>query len=209
MSHTLHRIKTENRKTDDYVVLIMPARGINNENSVEIFKKYMDLLIQYDPVNMGGIAIGNMAVNTLEEMKANITPEAPMVHAVYKDRDTLIEVMKALKEADYGYSVVVSGLVDDVDCCAKKAGIQRHSVDLTLGIWGDVSKLPPESILEVTTMCGHAMISANLVSKMAEDIKKGRTTPRKAAIKLAEPCACGIFNIDKAEALLTELAEKI
>ena len=132
-----------------------------------------------------------------------------MIHAVFSDRDTLIAVMKALKEADYGYSVVVSGLVDDVDCCAKKAGIQRHSVDLSLGIWGKIDKLPDEKIMEITTMCGHGMISANLVSKMIDDIRAGRTTARKAAVKLAEPCACGIFNIDKAEALLNELAEKL
>ena len=31
----------------------------------------------------------------------------------------------------------------------------------------------------------------------------------EAAVKLAEPCACGIFNIDKAEALLNELAAKL
>lgn len=209
MSHTLHRIKTENGKTDDYVVLIMPARGINNQDVVETYRKYLTLLYKFNPVNMGGMKVGTLAVNTFEEILANISPDAPMIHAVYSDRDTLIEVMKALKEADYGYSVVVSGLVDDVDCCAKKAGIQRHSVDLTLGIWGDTSKLPPEGILEITTMCGHAMISANLVNKMLEDIRAGRTTAHKAAAKLAEPCVCGIFNIEKAERLLNELAEKL
>jgi hypothetical protein len=186
----------------------MPARGVNNQNSIEMFKKYLDLLAKFHPVNMGGIGCGNMAVSTLEEMKANIAKEAPMVHAVYKDRDTLIEVMKALKEADYGYSVVVSGLVDDVDSCAKEAGIQRHSVNLSLGIWGAIDKLPSEDILEVTTMCGHAMISANLVSKMVDDIRAGRTTAHEAATKLTEPCACGIFNTDKAETLLANLAAK-
>lgn len=209
MSHTLHRIKTENGKHDDYVVLIMPARGINNQSSVEVFRKYLCLLYQFKPVNMGGMKIGTLATNTFDELLENVSPEAPMIHAVYKDRDTLIAVMKALKEADYGYSVVVSGLVDDVDCCAKQAGIQRHSVDLTLGIWGDTSKLPPESILEITTMCGHAMVSVNLVSKMIEDIRKGRISARQAAVKLAEPCACGIFNVDKAERLLKELSEKL
>ena len=209
MSHTLHRIKTETGKSDDYVVLIMPARGINNVDVVETYRKYLTLLYQFHPINMGGMKISTLAVNTFEELLENISPDAPMIHAVFSDRDTLINVMKALKEADYGYSVVVSGLVDDVDCCAKKAGIQRHSVDLTLGTWGDTSKLPPEGVLEITTMCGHAMISANLVNKMIEDIRAGRTTPRKAAVKLAEPCVCGIFNIDKAERLLNELAEKL
>jgi hypothetical protein len=209
MTHTLHRVKGENGKTNDYVVLVMAARGINNQNSVEVFRKYIDLFSRFNPVNMGGIGCGNLALNTVEELRENLTAEAPMVHAVFKDRDTLIEVMKALKEADYGYSVVVSGLVDDVDCCAKNAGIQRHSVDLSLGIWGAIDKLPPEGIMEITTMCGHAMISANLVGKMVDDIRAGRTTPRKAAVKLAEPCACGIFNIDKAETLLKELAGKL
>lgn len=209
MSHTLHRIKTETGKSDDYVVLIMPARGINNQNIVETYGKYMDLLIKFNPVNMGGCKLGTLATNTYEEIRNNISPEAPMMHAVFKDRETLIQVMKALKEADYGYSVVVSGLVDDVGCCAKEAGIQRHSVDLTLGTWGDTSKLPPQEILEITTMCGHALISVNLVSKMIADIKKGIISPRKAAEKLAAPCACGIFNTDKAERLLSELAEKL
>jgi len=209
MSHTLHRVKTESGKTDDYVVLIMPARGINNQDCVNVFRKYMALLYSFSPVNMGGLKVGTLASNSYEELLENVTEDVPMIHAVYKDRDTLIEVMKALKEADYGYSVVVSGLVDDVDCCAKQSGIQRHSVDLTLGIWGDVSKLPPEGVLEITTMCGHAMISANLVTKMINDIRKGVTTAKKAAKTLAEPCACGIFNIDKAERLLNELAEKL
>ena len=167
MSHTLHRIKSETGKYDDYVILIMPARGINNQNSVEVFRKYLDLLYPFHPVNMGGMKMGTLVTNTFEEIKANISPDAPMMHAVFRDRDTLIEAMKAIRDADYGYSVVVSGLVDDVDCCAKKAGIQRHSVDITLGTWGDTSKLPPEEILEISTMCGHAMISVNLVKKMS------------------------------------------
>ena len=120
MTHTLHRVKSENGRTNDYVVLIMPARGVNNQDSVEMFKKYIDLLAPFKPVNMGGIGIGNLAVNTIEELRENVSAEAPMIHAVFSDRDTLIAVMKALKEADYGYSVVVSGLVDDVDCCAKR-----------------------------------------------------------------------------------------
>lgn len=209
MSHTLHRVKTKSGQTDDYVVLIMPARGINNHDCVNVYRKYLALLYSFSPVNMGGLKVGTLVSNTYEELLENVTDDVPMVHAVYKDRDTLIEVMKALKEADYGYSVVVSGLVDDVDCCAKQSGIQRHSVDLTLGIWGDTSKLPPEGVLEITTMCGHAMISANLVNKMIENIRKGIMSPRDAAVKLAEPCACGIFNVDKAERLINELANKL
>lgn len=209
MTHTLHRVKTTSGQKDDYVVLIMPARGINNQDSVETFRRYLDLLDQFHPINMGAIGCGNLATNTFEEIKANIKADVPMVHGVFRDRDTLIAVMKALKEADYGYSVVVSGLADDVDCCAKKAGIQRHSVDISLGIWGKREKLAPTQVLEITTMCGHAMISANLVYKMVDDIRSGKRTAADAALELSKPCACGIFNQTKAERLLRELAEKM
>ncbi len=209
MTHTLHRIKNEARQKDDYVVLIMPAKGINNEGSKDIFIKYIDILYKFNPINLGGIGVGNLALDDIELIKKQVTEDAVMVHGVYEDRETLIKVLKALKEADYGYSVVVSGLVDDVNCCSKDSDLQRHSVDLSLGIWGAIDKLPPEEIMEITTMCGHAMISANLVNKMVEDIKKGRTTSEKAAIELAKPCACGIFNTEKAKGLLEELAEKL
>lgn len=208
MSHTLHRIKTESGKYDDYVVLIMPAKGINNVNCADTYRKYMKLLYPFHPVNMGGMKIGTLATKSYEQLLEDASGEAPMMHAVFKDRETLIQVMKALKEADYGFSVVVSGLVDDVADCARAAGIQRHSVDLTLGTWGKTSKLPEDRILEITTMCGHAMISANLVKKMVKDIRKGITTAHDAAVTLSSPCACGIFNIEKAERLLTELVEK-
>ena len=49
MTHTLHRVKSENGRTNDYVVLIMPARGVNNQDSVEMFKKYIDLLAPSSP----------------------------------------------------------------------------------------------------------------------------------------------------------------
>ena len=209
MTHTLHRLKTRSGQKNDYVVLIMPARGINNQNSVEVFKKYLDLMHKFNPVNMGAIGCGNFATHTFDEIKANLTPDVPMVHGVFDTRDKLIEVMKALKEADYGYSAVVSGLVDDVDCCAKAAGIQRHSVDISLGIWGNTDKLPSPQVLEITTMCGHAMISAGLVLKMVDDIRSGKKTAKNAAEELSKPCACGIFNPLKAEHLLLELTEKL
>ena len=93
MTHTLHRVKTRSGQKDDYVVLIMPARGINNQNSVEIFRKYLDLMDQFGPVNMGAIGCGNFATNSLEEIKANLTPDVPMVHGVFDTRDKRIVVM--------------------------------------------------------------------------------------------------------------------
>ena len=209
MTHTLHRIKSSDGYFDDYVVLIMPARGINNENSADVLRKYCDLLYGFSPINMGGIGSGTLALNSFDEMKARITNDTPMIHAVYRDRATLQKVLKSLKEADYGYSVVVSGLLDDVNECANAVGIKRHSVDISLGIWGKTDRLPRREVLEISTMCGHAMVSPVLILKMARDVHDGKITAAKAAAKLARPCACGIFNTEKTERLLKTLATSL
>ena len=78
----------------------------------------------------------------------------------------------------------------------------------SLGVWGKTELLPSKEVLEITTMCGHAMVAANLVEKIIEDIKKGKTTPEKAAKKLAKPCECGIFNPTRAAELLAAAAAK-
>jgi hypothetical protein len=44
---------------------------------------------------------------------------------------------------------------------------------------------------------------------MVDDVRAGRKTPSEAAVVLARPCVCGIFNVEKAEKLLREMAEKL
>ena len=54
-------------------------------------------------------------------------------------------------------------------------------------------------------MCGHGLVSGRLVKKMVEDIKKNKTTMEKAALELAKPCLCGIFNPHRAGKLLRKM----
>jgi len=103
---------------------------------------------------------------------------------------------------------VVSGLTDKTRECCQKLGLEMHTVSQSLGIWGNTSRLPSREILEITTMCGHGMVSSSLVAKMIEDIKKGTTSPQKAAAELVKPCECGIFNTTRAAELLAAAATK-
>jgi len=58
-------------------------------------------------------------------------------------------------------------------------------------------------------VCGSGEVDVKLeVEKMIEDIKKGKTTPEKAAKKLVKPCECGIFNSIRAAELLAAAAAK-
>ena len=57
-------------------------------------------------------------------------------------------------------------------------------------------------------MCGHAMVSPNLLLHMASEIDKGKITCEKAAKELSRMWDCGIFNAYRAEKLLRRITSK-
>jgi hypothetical protein len=56
-------------------------------------------------------------------------------------------------------------------------------------------------------MCGHGMISFNLVKRMAREVSEGRTSLEEASHILARPCSCGIFNPKRAQELLRQIID--
>ena len=110
--------------------------------------------------------------------------------------------------ADLGISINISGLLDEVQACCRKAGIERHSVEHSLGVWGAKERLPEKNILELNTMCGHGMVSFNLIRKMIDYVKLRRLTTKEAARILAKCCECGAFNPARAELLLEKEENK-
>ena len=128
--------------------------------------------------------------------------DSSIVHAVFRNKEDLVRCMEELKREDLGVSVVVSGVLDEVDQCCKEAGIKWNITEYSLGIHGKLDKLPDEDFLEFSTMCGHGMVAAELARKMILDIKKKRITYKEAAEELAKQCCCGIFNPYRAEKLL-------
>lgn len=61
-------------------------------------------------------------------MIANVEDRA-VIHAVFKDPDSLVAMLKTLKVEDLGLSVVVSGLFEKVRTCCRQAGIEGHTVN--------------------------------------------------------------------------------
>ena len=205
MTHSLHRRGTRESLSEDYVMLCLPAVGVNDEGHAPKLKKFLEIAVRYDPVNIGAIKLGNMYSHSKEEV---IAASQAVVHAVFVKQEQVASVLKDLKEADLGMSVVVSGIFENVDKCIEKAGLKHHTANFSLGIWGNTKRLPSDDILEVATMCGHAMISANLIKSAVDEIKAGRKTPDEAARMLAPQCACGIFNPARAAKLMAAMAAK-
>ena len=206
MSHTLHRQGNEDNLQEDYIVFSMTAKKFNEVNSKHALKEFLRILDKYEHVNLGDMKTGGKFLVNKEQIIENVQ-DTSIVHAVFSDRAQLKVVLKELKGADLGVSVIVSGMVEHVEEACKEAGIERHTVEYSVGIRGKLAKLPEDELLEITTMCGHGMVSQHLVRQMLLDLKGGRRTAQQAAEYLATPCVCGVFNPKKAQRLLEELAE--
>lgn len=207
MSHTLHRRGSAESLENDIMVFAMTAKGFNEKGSKEALKEFLRIVIKHKPVNFGDMKTGNRFIMDDEMDIVDRTEDTSIVQSVFTDKETVKKVIRELKEADLGVSVVVTGIVDNVHKICTDVGIDRHTVEYSLGIRGKLTKLPEEEILEITTMCGHGMVSQNLAKQMLIDIKKGRRTPAEAGQYLATPCVCGVFNPARAEQLLEQLLE--
>ncbi|MFQ5997529.1 MAG: hypothetical protein ACE5KP_07915 [Dehalococcoidales bacterium] len=204
MTHTLHRRGTAESLSGDYVILTIQAVGINEDGAVPKMQEFLRIALRHNPVNIGSVDLGGR-IDKPEEVIANLQKIA---HVVFDNKEAVIEFLKELKEADLGMSVVVSGIYENVDQCLEKVGLKHHTANFSLGIWGKTEKLPSDDILEVTTMCGHALISPSLVKAMVAEIKAGTKTPEAAAKVLMPQCACGVFNPARAAKLMAAMAKK-
>jgi hypothetical protein len=207
MTHTLHRKGTKQSLSRDYVFLCMAAKGINEDSADEKMREFLRIVLKHKAVNSGDMRTGNIYATSTSEI-INKVASTSIVHGVFTDRATVAKVMQDLKKADLGMSVVVSGPFSSVREACQKAGVTPHSSDYSAGIWGRTDKLPPPEILEFTTMCGHAMISPNLIEDIIKRINAGVINTRDGAIEISKVCCCGIFNPIRAEKLLKAMTAK-
>jgi len=201
MTHTNHRQGTRESLSRDYIVLMMSSRGINDQDTGPKVQQFLRTGYQYGPVNAGPARTGDRFMSDREKLVERLS-RGSIGHLVFDDREKVRTFIKDLVEADLGLSVVVSGLFDEVDEVCQAAGIRRHTAQCSLGVWGNVDSLPPDEILDITTMCGHSMVSFNLVRRMASEVNKGLHSLEEAGRIMARPCSCGVFNPKRAEELL-------
>lgn len=208
MTHTLHRFGTDERLLgEDYVVLTMPSKDINHVDSAPKLRRFFELALESGAIKIGDCRTGNeYRQGGVDKILENVEDRA-VIHAVFKDRDALVVMLRKLKEAGLGLSVVVSGLFEKVGACCHEAGLEPHTINQSLGRWGKTDQLPPDEVLQINTMCGHGMVSVNLIRKMAQRVRAGKLTAEEAAERLFEPCMCGIFNPHRAARLLSRMAE--
>ncbi len=208
MTNTLHRQGAAEELREDYVIFATTARGITREGSAPKIQEFLRICLRHNPVNIGSSRQGNILQDDVDihQLIANLG-EGAGAGAVFTDLDTLRKVMAELIEADLGISINVSGLLESAQQCCRGNGIERHSVEHSLGFWGSRDRLPEREILAFNTLCGHGMVSFNLIRKMIEYVKLRRLTPKEAAKIMGKCCECAVFNTVRAEHLLEKMLE--
>jgi hypothetical protein len=206
MTNRLHRTGSIESLKNDYVIAVTTSKKVNRAGSAPKIKQFIRICLNHHPVNMGELKQGNVHQDDIdiEKLVANLEDGAN-VNAVFADLDSLQKVVEELVETDLGLSIFISGLLDEVQQCCRRTGIERHSVEQSLGIWGAKDLLPDRQTLEFHTMCGHGMVSFNFIRKMIDYIKLRRLTPKKASRILAKCCVCGAFNPARAEILFEKV----
>jgi hypothetical protein len=220
MTNTLHRYGDAASFHDDYIVFAIPARGKNDKDAVPKLRRFLELALEFKPVNLGDARHGGALrpsknLNPLSHWDRNMTPDFQAVvdgvdhsstcAAVFDNVAAAEDFVKRVREEDLGLSVNISTSVEGAEQCCHYAGIPRHSVGYSLGFEGNTEKLPDAQVLTISTMCGHGMISHSLAKKMVDFVREGRRTPEQAVTCLARFCSCGVFNPARACRLLKDV----
>ncbi len=208
MTHSLHREGSPDDFYDDFTIICMAAKGYNDKGSQDKLRRFLRLAMKHNAVNFGNMEAGSALVGNPEDI-IEAVHDATTVQATFASEDDLVHILQDLHAEDLGMSIVVQGLIEKVEECCQKADLVPHTWNHSLGVWGKKEKLPPQDIREITTMCGHGMVSVSLVNKMVSDICKGKIDYQKAAKILAKPCICGFINPVRAERILKRMVEKI
>ncbi len=219
MTNTLHRYGNEQSLYNDFIVFAIPCRGYNDQDSVPKLRRFLRMASKYHPVNMGdgsrgGIYRPSKMLNPTAHWSRDNEPDfetviegvssPTTVAAVFDNKESVEEFVNELRKEDLGLSINISALIDRAHECCDDVGLSRHSVEYSLGFIGKTDRLADRQVLELSTMCGHGMISFTFARKMIDWVKEGRRTPEEACGYLSRFCSCGIFNPSRAKEILEE-----
>jgi hypothetical protein len=204
----------------DWAIFTAPGTELLGDTAKH--KKFLEILMRYNPVNCttntgiegdsrrlrylkGWTKEKDSSVHqssSLEEIRSIEKPRGGS--GLFNNKEAVQNVVKELVKADLGFSIVISGIFDEVYDICEKAGIKPHTVNFSGETLGKMSLLPEPNILEITTMCGHHFVAASLVRHLIQRVKQGKMTAEEASVELAKQCTCNLFNADRAVKLIRE-----
>ena len=207
MTHSLHRKGIRENLSNDFTLYCKSSRGINDEGSAAKKRQFLEIALKNNAINNAVSSHGNMIVHDRNALFDEVSDKRDIM-VCCANKEDVVNILREVIEADIGLSIMVQGVLEEVVDCLRRVGLQPHTVHHSLGIWGRTEKLPKDEVLEITTMCGHGIIASTLVTECISEVASGESTAQEASLRIARPCVCGIFNTDRAKALLDRVAEK-
>jgi len=206
MTHSLHREGSVESLERDYCMLIYPARGWNTDGVTPKVQRLLELVFLENPSNLLVKTLHKNLYSgvTRQEMIDSVRDNS-RAFCVFNRRRKLVKALRAIKAADEGISIVVTGLIDGVREICEEVGLDPHTINMSLGVHGRTELLPPADIRQYTTMCGHGIVSPGLICDAIRKVKSGKHSAWDQSIVLAKPCACGIYNPHRSEELLKQM----
>ncbi len=209
MTHTLHRCGTVESLKDDYVLIAM-VNKVNKAQVGHLFSRVAEIMFESGLCNTGSTFLQvNLPMGFDRKEFVERIAGANALLCSFPSKESLRKALTALRREKLGISITVSGLIDEVESMAEELDIRPHTINYSLGVIGNTQRLAEPETMEVTTMCGHALIAGNLVKKGIQEIARGGMTPEGAAMMVAKPCICGIFNLNRAAALMQQQAARM
>lgn len=200
MTHTLNRRGLSEERPGEEIVFLSMVHQKEKQQKLENMRELAITVLKYKPDNIIGAPVG-----LKDEDIVTLCSRAGIVTAVFNNKDDVLNLVREIKSKKLGISVVLSGLFGDVRGLCKATELKEHTHHISLGIFGRKEKLPDDQTLEITTQCGHALISPHHVEHVVKQINKGKMTYAEGAGLLIKPCVCGIGNVLRTERILGEM----
>jgi hypothetical protein len=218
VTNTLHRSGKAVTFRDDYIIFAMPSKGKNDIGAIPKLKSFLKICVRHEPSNIGTSGHSSYRpsrnLNPTVHWRRDIDPDFEAVvegvtksgtaAAVFDSREKAVACLRDVIDQDWGLSINISTSVEGARQVGLQCGIPRHSVEYSLGFRDPNDRLPRHQILELTTMCGHGMVSFHLAQKMIDMVREGRRTPAEAVATLTRFCPCGVYNPSRAVRLIEE-----
>jgi len=200
MTHTLNRTGLTDKVPGEEFIFLCMVNQHEKEQKADAMKKIAETVFKYKPDNFIGLPMGFTKDDVI-----SLAPTTGIVTAVFNSQDDLLELVRDIASQDLGISVVISGLFSDINSICCSSDLKEHTFNISLGIFGKTENLPDNKTLEITSQCGHGLISPHLVKHIAKRINKGKMTTDEGAQMLFKPCVCGIGNPKRIQKILGEI----
>ena len=203
MTHTLNRTGLDDTKPGEEFVILCMAHYKDKAARSKQMEEMARVIIDHRPINFIGHPLG-----IKEDDLAPLAGLTGIITAVYTNKDLVIRLVKEIKSRKLGISVVLSGLFSDIGDVCRATGLTEHTSHIALGVFGKTEKIADPLTMEITTQCGHALVSRQYVKDIVKRLQKGKLTAAEGSELLAKPCVCGILNPKRTETILTKMAQR-